>query len=1341
MVVAMAFKVPLPKVLESQHNSKKSCEHPVGAQLNLPSFNKSDLSNLTLIGVGAFGKVFKCVKDGETYVMKQNVDVNPDSSEIQLFWKEAGLLKTLKGHENVVEIHGFSHRDNAILLEYVSFSFSCLGIVHDVVSTLKELLDACDTLNNFVGFEHLHMYIATDVAAGLHFLHSRNVAHRDLKPANVLVSNSHYAGNADVTGYWSVRPVIAKLSDFGESRSSLLQTNTLAKTSTGRLNRGSPAYMAPEALDGSDFKAHLQNLFAMDVWSFAMTLFQLINPNIRHPYAIEMDTKPNDMDCLDMLKQLNRMRALPKNDCKYSPLQNAVWLPLQNVYIKCAQYSAVDRPLAKDIVQMLVNEYVEVHRLVLRPPVLAVDHEIRVRYQSEKITLHESAYSMLNLLKDQNTTYDAYNVLQSPQVSASHDILFPLLSATPKTAADAKLELCLCLSAVLADDSFHFAVYTLLPYSFFLCKDSNGKVVLVQLPVDVNTSAGLNTITAVSPLDEDVTVAAIGNWMFNNMDLSCDVPVCYKLASLKPLKQTSPHTSASNFIGQQTNLHMECSNISSPVSSLNEDNSDSEQDCGSSGILKNRGNNRWRTSENSISNWQSCNEDLVESLPHDINGLRKYRLRCNAKRKDQVMKITKDGRPWKMWTSSSRKGFNGVRRIARCGGGFTCTLASCPFELEHGKPNKLHFRKQCSGADCFVCGLPAEHISCPAVKIWEFDKACVEVVVYHRGEHTCAVKKRKLLSNAAILKAVRQNPSAKPSRLVQQEMVGLMTADDFVWTDIETVADNLADLKRVQYERQKVKQIMNPCGENFEALALLKQKCMEKDTYFVYKINDRALNGSPSFVLKSSTNMVQLAIDMDRDGSGILNKEYAHVDAKHNRVRGFKSVTLWAYHPVLCKLVRLAVMDVEQENSENLTSFWTLFNEMLQAFSGISDYKFNPTGFIADEHHANWTSIRNVFGAAVVNRMVSCEFHFKQSVQRHAKYLKPSGASDFICLAERMLTAVSMSDFHDVSQSMQQFVQDHDCLKDWYGWWYKRRMHIFRAFKGDEVPRSNLAEVGHAKMESVGRPYMSLLEAAKEDVASAIRQEAELRLFPEGVATGGKGMNLHQRMARQYKSSMKRAKAFAKEIHLQSSLTRQQSFVPTSGVHRPPTIRRATCRKQKTVVKASHQTAQQGKGHGHALSKEPTADVSNAGGGKTVRPSNKCVTSLAKSLLVRAKSRSVSKKQLAPTAQTKVITRGNGPDYAALVCSAELSFTVVLLTQLPKVQVCYGCGLKFAGKFRLQPNDLILRTCCRRRYTDKSGVQKVSSKVAAAYCHLKMNCIKKINPSAKVSSCAIGCIM
>lgn len=117
-------------------------------------------------------------------------------------------------------------------------------------------------------------------------------------------------------------------------------------------------------------------------------------------------------------------------------------------------------------------------------------------------------------------------------------------------------------------------------------------------------------------------------------------------------------------------------------------------------------------------------------------------------------------------------------------------------------------------------------------------------------------------------------------------------------------------------------------------------------------------------------------------------------------------------------------------------------------------------------------------------------------------------------------------------------------------------------------------------------------------------------------------------------------------------------------------------RKQKTAFKACHQTAQQGKGH--SKSNAPTADVSNAGVGKTVHPSNKCLTSLAKSLLIRAKSRVVSKQPLATKAKTKESTCESGSEYSAVMCSAKLTFTVVQLTLLPKVQVCYGCGSKFA---------------------------------------------------------------
>ena len=174
-------------------------------------------------------------------------------------------------------------------------------------------------------------------------------------------------------------------------------------------------------------------------------------------------------------------------------------------------------------------------------------------------------------------------------------------------------------------------------------------------------------------------------------------------------------------------------------------------------------------------------------------------------------------------------------------------------------------------------------------------------------------------------------------------------------------------------------------------------------------------------------------------------------------------MTLWTYHSVMRKLLRLAVMEVEEENCPNLCKFWQTFNSMLATVSGNQGYLFNPCGFVADEHHANWQSIQSVFGSDAIGRTVSCEFHYKQSVHRHTRMFGSDVAAEkFVKLAEVMLTAVTVNDFDVTCSEMKLFVTAHSELEDWYRWWLTRRTHIFRAFKPAGAPASNLAEVGHA---------------------------------------------------------------------------------------------------------------------------------------------------------------------------------------------------------------------------------------------------------------------------------------
>lgn len=97
--------------------------------------------------------------------------------------------------------------------------------------------------------------------------HNRDIVHRDLKTPNILVNNG---------SNWTRDPVLVKLTDFGESRSKLVQTQTVVQTLTSETYCGTPIFMAPEILvakydnDLNRNPMSLSELQATDIWSLAM---------------------------------------------------------------------------------------------------------------------------------------------------------------------------------------------------------------------------------------------------------------------------------------------------------------------------------------------------------------------------------------------------------------------------------------------------------------------------------------------------------------------------------------------------------------------------------------------------------------------------------------------------------------------------------------------------------------------------------------------------------------------------------------------------------------------------------------------------------------------------------------------------------------------------------------------------------------------------------------------------------------------------------------------------------------------------------------------------------------
>ena len=168
-------------------------------------------------------------------------------------------------HENIVGFEAVSYHPLMFMMELVVFDFNVFG-TDKKLTTLEDLLRYCDSFM-FQKIETILPSAATDIVKGLKYLHSKEVVHRDLKPANVLISNHHYRNlvtTEERNKVFQDKSIICKLCDFGESRSMLKQTKSIACTRTNAVTRGTLAYMAPELLPGD----MVRNLFP-EAWKLA----------------------------------------------------------------------------------------------------------------------------------------------------------------------------------------------------------------------------------------------------------------------------------------------------------------------------------------------------------------------------------------------------------------------------------------------------------------------------------------------------------------------------------------------------------------------------------------------------------------------------------------------------------------------------------------------------------------------------------------------------------------------------------------------------------------------------------------------------------------------------------------------------------------------------------------------------------------------------------------------------------------------------------------------------------------------------------------------------------------
>ena len=68
-----------------------------------------------------------------------------------------------------------------------------------------------------------------------------------------------------------------------------------------------------------------------------------------------------------------------------------------------------------------------------------------------------------------------------------------------------------------------------------------------------------------------------------------------------------------------------------------------------------------------------------------------------------------------------------------------------------------------------------------------------------------------------------------------------------------------------------------------------------------------------------------------------------------------------------------------------------------------------------------------------------------------------------------------------------------------------------------------------------------------------------------------------------------------------------------------------------------------------------------------------------------------------------------------------------IFSQVTNLKKCYGCNKNFSKIYKKEPKDMVLQLFCKRKYV-KDGKERTSKNLQAAYFHMNLNCIRKIEP-------------
>lgn len=178
-------------------------------------------------------------------------------------------------------------------------------------------------------------------------------------------------------------------------------------------------------------------------------------------------------------------------------------------------------------------------------------------------------------------------------------------------------------------------------------------------------------------------------------------------------------------------------------------------------------------------------------------------------------------------------------------------------------------------------------------------------------------------------------------------------------------------------------------------------------------------------------------------------------------------------------------------------------------------------------------ALAKVYGEDALSRTIGCQFHFKQSVNRHANKLTSDKSKAILKkLADNLMQSATLSLYNKCLRKVKDFISEkphkRSFLTTWLNWWDQRRFRAFRPT--DNAPTTNLAESVHSVWKTTRATNITLVDAAYHDIVESIHIERQLEQYKSGLYRGGTGPSAYSRQEQNYHSQMRRADQYASDV-------------------------------------------------------------------------------------------------------------------------------------------------------------------------------------------------------------------